>query len=306
MVFLSFNPSVSTADEIGDEGDACTAPGGGEAASAEHPLRYRWIVWQQLMASGKAAQYSEATRQVASCGTVEEFWGVWGRLPQPSELLGKAMVNDAADSFQTVDALMLFRDGIMPQWEDEANAEGGHFQLQLRPALGGGQIDEYWNNIVLGVVGATISTAAGHDHGPAAGGQALRGPRRHRAPPHRGVVWRPAGRQGSAGAAAQRGAVSFDQDTGGQDRDGSEAGDEEPQVDAAPVREEHGGRVTRGVSCSSCLADAPVSCRIGDRKMSDRSKRGRFRRHPRVNFTREAARKRRLGASVYIYVYIHR
>lgn len=157
QVFLSFNPSVTSADEIADEGDGGVDPGGGEAASTEHPLRYRWIVWQQLMASGKAAQYSEATRQVASCGTVEDFWGVWGRLPQPSELLGKAMVNDqAADGFQTVDALMLFRDGIMPQWEDEANAEGGHFQLQLRPALGGGQIDEYWNNIVLGVVGATI------------------------------------------------------------------------------------------------------------------------------------------------------
>merc|ERR550525_2042255 len=56
---------------------------------------------------------------------------------------------------------MLFRDGISPEWEDHANAGGGHFQILLKPNAqgGGGQIDEYWNNLVLGIIGETI------DHG---------------------------------------------------------------------------------------------------------------------------------------------
>merc|ERR1712185_887417 len=39
------------------------------------------------------------------------------------------------------------------------NAQGGHFQFQLKPNVGGGQVDEYWNNLVLGMIGATIEPA---------------------------------------------------------------------------------------------------------------------------------------------------
>merc|ERR1712224_904910 len=51
---------------------------------------------------------------------------------------------------------MIFRDGVRPEWEDPANASGGHFQFQLKSTMEGAQIDEYWNNLVLGVVGGTI------------------------------------------------------------------------------------------------------------------------------------------------------
>merc|ERR1711881_214655 len=52
--------------------------------------------------------------------------------------------------------IMIFRDNIRPEWEDKMNASGGHFQFQLKPNIGGGQVDEYWNNLVLGMIGATI------------------------------------------------------------------------------------------------------------------------------------------------------
>merc|ERR1740117_2507717 len=39
------------------------------------------------------------------------------------------------------------------------NATGGHFQFQLKPNVGGGQIDEFWNNLVLGIIGGTIKPA---------------------------------------------------------------------------------------------------------------------------------------------------
>ena len=37
--------------------------------------------------------------------------------------------------------------------------EEGHLQVQFKPSLGGGQLDEYWNNLVLGVIGGTIEPA---------------------------------------------------------------------------------------------------------------------------------------------------
>jgi len=157
--FLSFNKKISpglssyqspTAAELED------------MQSKDPALRYTWILWEQIMQSSdaKAAQYSDATHRVASFSTVKTFWKYWNHLPQPSELLdGKKFVRESGQNKSVVDALMVFRDGIKPEWEDTANAGGGHFQFQLKKDLGGGVIDEYWNNIVLGMVGGTIEPA---------------------------------------------------------------------------------------------------------------------------------------------------
>mmetsp|Transcript_46860 Transcript_46860/g.123788 ORF Transcript_46860/g.123788 Transcript_46860/m.123788 type:complete len:243 (+) Transcript_46860:88-816(+) len=154
--FLSFNSKISP----GLSSYQAPSPAElEEMKSKDPPLRYTWTIWEQIMSSNdaKAAQYSDATHRVASFGTVKQFWKYWNHLPQPSELLdGKKFVRETADSRSVVDALMVFREGIKPEWEDVANASGGHFQFQLKPSLGGGVIDEYWNNIILGVIGGTI------------------------------------------------------------------------------------------------------------------------------------------------------
>lgn len=128
------------------------------------PLRYPWVIWEQIMQSsdGKTAQYSDATHKVSTFSTVQEFWKLWNHMPQPSELLEqKRMVREQPDGLHVIDAVMIFRDNIRPEWEDKMNSSGGHFQFQLKPTIpgGGGQIDEYWNNLVLGMIGATIEPA---------------------------------------------------------------------------------------------------------------------------------------------------
>mmetsp|Transcript_30643 Transcript_30643/g.55990 ORF Transcript_30643/g.55990 Transcript_30643/m.55990 type:complete len:240 (+) Transcript_30643:73-792(+) len=128
------------------------------------PLRHGWTIWEQIMQTPESkAQYSDATHRIASFNTVKGFWRYWNHLPQPSELVdGKKFVRDTGDTTSVVDALMVFRNGIKPEWEDPVNASGGHFQFQLKPSLGdgkGGIIDEYWNNIVLGMIGGTLEPA---------------------------------------------------------------------------------------------------------------------------------------------------
>jgi len=131
-------------------------------------LRYTWTIWEQIMEAPKTdakvdpktTQYSDNTHRVASFGTVKSFWKYWNHLPQPSELLaGKKFVRETASGRSVVDALMIFRDGIKPEWEDAVNTTGGHFQYALKPQLKGGVIDEYWNNLVLGMIGSTIEPA---------------------------------------------------------------------------------------------------------------------------------------------------
>lgn len=135
-----------------------------EMMSKDLPLRFTWVIWEQIMLSGeKAAQagaYSDATHKVAGFNTVQSFWKLWNHMPQPSELLdSKRMVREQPDGLHVIDAIMIFRDGVRPEWEDKLNANGGHFQFQLKQNLGAGQIDEYWNNLVLGMIGATIEPA---------------------------------------------------------------------------------------------------------------------------------------------------
>merc|ERR1712007_397861 len=93
--------------------------------------------------------------------TAQDFWSIWNGIPQPSELLdGKRLMREqASGTASPIDAIMIFREGIQPEWEDVANAQGGHFQISLKPTAGGGQIDEYWNNLVLGMVGESLEAS---------------------------------------------------------------------------------------------------------------------------------------------------
>lgn len=157
--FLSLNTSINP--EANSMWQPSSETEKQELLAQDPPLRYNWVLWEQIMQSGKSAQYSDATHKVASFGTVKGFWKYWNHLPQPSELLeNKKIVREQPDGqIQVVDAIMLFREGVRPEWEDRTNANGGHFQFQLKPQLGGGQIDEYWNNLVIGMVGSTIEPA---------------------------------------------------------------------------------------------------------------------------------------------------
>merc|ERR1719261_1704323 len=156
MAYLSFNESINsnlkfTTDEDSEE----------MKNPKDMPLRYTWAIWEQIMQSSeKSAAYSDATHKVAQFTSVQEFWKLWNHMPQPSELLEqKRMVREQPDGLHVIDAIMIFREEIRPEWEDKMNANGGHFQFQLKPNIGGGQVDEYWNNLVLGMIGATIEPA---------------------------------------------------------------------------------------------------------------------------------------------------
>eukprot|EP00439_Symbiodinium_sp_Y106_P025674 s6720_g3.t1 len=136
MVHLSFNLSVTAPDDASDF-DEEQDPGVPEAL----PLRHTWVVWQQLASPGKTVPYEQSTKQIASVSSVEDFWPVFDRLPQPSDLLTRRMTETTQeDGSHVVDALMIFRDGVLPQWEDAANSEGGHLQFHFKASLGAAQL----------------------------------------------------------------------------------------------------------------------------------------------------------------------
>lgn len=150
----AFNSNLTFAAEDSEVEDAMKTP---------LPLKFTWSVWEQIMqeaGNGKTVDYKDAMHQFVNFSTVQEFWRLWNHMPQPSHLLDqKRMVREKPEGSQIIDSIMIFREGIRPEWEDPMNAKGGHFQFQLKPNVGGARIDEYWNNLVLGIVGGTVKPA---------------------------------------------------------------------------------------------------------------------------------------------------
>jgi len=158
--YLSFNPHVEGHFTQTD------TPKVDVDLSKDPSLRNRWVLWEQITSdNSKGQNYSDATHKVASISTVKEFWKYWNHLPQPSELLqNKKFVREGEDqngkpTESMIDAIMIFKEGIKPEWEDKLNSTGGHFPFTLKTSLGGGTVDEYWNNLVLGMIGSTIEPA---------------------------------------------------------------------------------------------------------------------------------------------------
>merc|ERR1712007_263557 len=119
--FLSFNGSISP-----KEGWQAPSESELEEMKQKDPaLQFEWSIWEQIMQQGdsKATQYGDATHKIATFGTVKTFWKYANHLPQPSLLLqGQKCVREQADGRSVVNAIMIFKKGIKPEWEDAANA----------------------------------------------------------------------------------------------------------------------------------------------------------------------------------------
>ena len=55
---------------------------------------------------------------------------------------------------RNIDTFSLFKKGIRPEWEDPINAKGS--EIFLRNTLNAEMSDQYWENLILGVLGETL------------------------------------------------------------------------------------------------------------------------------------------------------
>jgi len=105
-------------------------------ADGQHPLRFHWTLWFMHRAPGqKITDYEAAIKNIASFTTVEEFWAVYSHLKRPNDL-------------PNVSDYHLFKKGVRPVWEDEANINGGKWIVRLKKGLA----SRYWESLVMAVV----------------------------------------------------------------------------------------------------------------------------------------------------------
>lgn len=109
---------------------------------SKHPLNTSWTLWYTKPPSQDSNEsWSDLLKPVITFSTVEEFWGVFNSIPSAQELPLKGDYH-------------LFREGIKPEWEDEANANGGKWSYQFKNK--NIDINNLWLRGLLSLIGETI------------------------------------------------------------------------------------------------------------------------------------------------------
>jgi len=135
--------------------------------NVKHPLYSPWTLWfdspatkgrnlpqtpisafpqtpvPQTPGVAAAQGWMEDIKRVISFDSVEEFWGLYNNIVPPSALPQKANY-------------YLFKEGIIPAWEDDANKNGGKWSIQLPKDKNRANVDKMWLFTMLAAIGETF------------------------------------------------------------------------------------------------------------------------------------------------------
>nr|CAG4645053.1 EOG090X0BMA [Leptodora kindtii] len=105
----------------------------------DHRLQFTYCLWFSRRAPGKHSapqSFDQNLKMVGRFASVEQFWSYYSHLVRPCELTGHSDFH-------------LFKDGIKPMWEDDANRCGGKWIVRLRKGLA----SRCWENLILAMLG---------------------------------------------------------------------------------------------------------------------------------------------------------
>lgn len=117
-------------------------------------LERTWAFWiHKKGSSSGAANYGSNMDMIGTCSTTGQFWQLLHQIPPPSEMFTNDRGVTKYDD-REIEAVSVFRKDVRPEWEDPKNNFGAEFFL--KKSMGGGQLDTYWEELLMGVIGETI------------------------------------------------------------------------------------------------------------------------------------------------------
>ncbi|KAJ1756904.1 eukaryotic translation initiation factor 4E [Coemansia sp. RSA 1935] len=117
-----------------------------QAYNVLHPLSSPWVLWfDNPSRRTNTSTWTANLKDIVTIETVEEFWGVYNRVAIASDLPHGSNYH-------------LFRKGIMPMWEDEANQQGGKWGCQFQRSIGE-KVNEHWLHTLLACIGETFDAS---------------------------------------------------------------------------------------------------------------------------------------------------
>jgi len=115
--------------------------------SKVHQLEYEWTLWYDRRPDGnkrlpgEKESYENNLRPIGTFSTVESFWQYYNHILKPSQLETNANYH-------------LFKKGIKPMWEDDANKNGGKWVITIKGDKD--LLDKIWDEVVLSMIGETL------------------------------------------------------------------------------------------------------------------------------------------------------
>ncbi|XP_017086733.1 eukaryotic translation initiation factor NCBP [Drosophila eugracilis] len=108
-----------------------------EDEGPQHPLNSRWTLW--YLENDRTKSWEEMLHEVTTFDTVENFWSLMTHIKPPSEL-------------KIGSDYCLFKKGIRPMWEDQANVRGGRWVISLTKNTKT-ELDTFWMDSMLCLIG---------------------------------------------------------------------------------------------------------------------------------------------------------
>ncbi|EDW25928.1 GL14400 [Drosophila persimilis] len=108
-----------------------------EVSLPQHPLNHEWTMW--YVEPDRAKTWEETLHQITSFSTVENFWSLYHHIKTPSQI-------------KVGSDYCLFKDGIRPIWEDEANVNGGRWIVSF-PKSATAEMNFFWEYCLLSLIG---------------------------------------------------------------------------------------------------------------------------------------------------------
>jgi len=103
----------------------------------EHRLQSQYCLWYSKRGTAKQNNnFHQNLKLIGRFGSCEQFWALYSHLVKPGDL-------------SSYSDLHLFKLGIKPMWEDEANNRGGKWIVRLRKGLA----SRCWENLILAMLG---------------------------------------------------------------------------------------------------------------------------------------------------------
>lgn len=109
--------------------------------SIKHPLQNSWVWWYDNPGRKTNQQsWVNHLKRIYSFSTVEDFWSLFNNLKPAREITPGSNYH-------------IFKEGIEPKWEDQANTRGGKWIVQMPPKLRASHLDQNWMWMVLACIG---------------------------------------------------------------------------------------------------------------------------------------------------------
>lgn len=149
----SWNPSEAAAAAAAAETARRRLPYPSVAGASRAPPPADASEEQAQQGSQNQGRWAASLKNLGTFETVEAFFGTFKTLRRPSSL-GSAERGGGAASGSS--SYHLFKRGVMPAWEDQANARGGRWTFTL-PASNPALLDRSWTWLVLALIGEQLA-----------------------------------------------------------------------------------------------------------------------------------------------------